>query len=149
MLESTATARPGAPALTDRNGTLTYEQLVGDVQAAASGLIGLGLTRGDRVAVWLPKRREKVIGMYAAMRAGGIAVPVNSALKAPQVAHILRDSGAKVLVTTAARAADLAREPQDLASLGEVVTLDGSPPPARAGVTVRSWEQLLSAPAVP
>jgi len=145
MLEATAAARPDAPALTDRTGTVTYEQLAAAVQAAASGLIGLGLQRGDRVAVWMPKRREKVTGMYAAMRAGGVAVPVNSALKAPQVVHVLRDSGAKVLVTTAARAADLARETPDLASLGALVTLDGSPP-LSAGVIVRSWEQLLSAP---
>ena len=146
LLESTASARPGAPALTDRAGTLTYEQLLAAVQSAACGLIGLGLRRGDRVAVWLPKRREKVTAIFGAMRAGGIAVPVNSALKAPQVAHILRDSGAKVLVTTAARAADLAREMQDLASLGALVTLDGSPPPVSAGVVNCSWEQLLRAP---
>jgi acyl-CoA ligase (AMP-forming) (exosortase A-associated) len=145
MLESTAAVRPDAPALTDRGGTLTYEQLMTAVEAAASGFLGLGLSRGDRVAVWLPKRREKVIAIYAAMRAGGIAVPVNSALKAPQVGHVLRDSGAKVLLTTAARAADLAREMPDLAPLGAVVTLDGSPPPAGASVVTCSWDQLLSA----
>ena len=39
------------------------------------------------------------------MHAGGVAVPVNGLLKAPQVAHILRDSDAQVLVTTADRLA--------------------------------------------
>lgn len=145
MLEATAAARPDATALTDRVGSLAYEQLVVAAQAAASGLIDLGLAKGDRVAVWLPKRREKVIGMYAAMRAGGIAVPANSALKAPQVSHLLRDSGAKVLLTTAARAADLARETPDLASLAALVTLDGSPA-TNMSLIVRSWEQLLCAP---
>ncbi len=146
MLESTAAARPGAPALTDRSGTLTYEQLVAAVQAAASGLIGLGLEKGDRVAIWLPKRREKVIAIYAAMRAGGIAVPANSALKAPQVGHVLRDSGARMLVTTAARAADLAREAPDLGSLAALVTVDGSPSQAVTRVVVCGWDQLVRAP---
>ncbi len=146
MLETTAASRPGALALTDRTGSLTYAQFVSAMQNAASGLIGLGLKRGDRVAVWLPKRREKVIGIYAALRAGGIAVPANSALKAPQVEHVLRDSGAKILVTTAARAADLTRDVPDLASLGALVTLEGSPPPTSARVAVRSWDELLHAP---
>ena len=98
MLEATAAARPDAPALTDRAGTFTYAQVTEAVEATAAGLIEHGLRRGDRVAVWLPKRSEKAIALYGAMRAGGVAVPVNALLKAPQVAHILRDSGATVLV---------------------------------------------------
>jgi acyl-CoA ligase (AMP-forming) (exosortase A-associated) len=146
MLESTAARQPDAQALTDRSGTLTYSQVEAGVEAAAAGLTDLGLRRGDRVAVWLPKRSEKAIAIYGAMRAGGIAVPINAVLKAPQVAHILRDSGAKVLVTMAGRLGDLAREIPDLAGLRASVTVDepapGKPPPC---VTVR-WSELLSAP---
>lgn len=93
MLEATAAARPDAPALTDRAGTFTYAQVTEAVVATAAGLIEHGLRRGDRVAVWLPKRSEKAIALYGAMRAGGVAVPINTLLKAPQTAHILRDSG--------------------------------------------------------
>ena len=49
---------------------------------------------------------RKVVALYGTMHAGGVAVPVNALLKAPQVAHILRDSDATVLVTTAARVGD-------------------------------------------
>ncbi|MBP7611477.1 MAG: AMP-binding protein, partial [Steroidobacteraceae bacterium] len=68
MLEATATRRPDAPALTDRAGTLSYGQLTQAVEATAAGLIEHGLRRGDRVAVWLPKRSEKAIALYGAMR---------------------------------------------------------------------------------
>ena len=146
MLLATAAARPDNPAVTDRSGTLTYAQLTAAVEAAAAGLIQHGLRRGDRVAVWLPKRSEKVIALYGALSAGGVAVPVNALLKAPQVAHILRDSSAKVLVTTAARLADLAREMPDLAGLRAIVTVDDPALAGRQHCVTLGWEELLAAP---
>jgi acyl-CoA ligase (AMP-forming) (exosortase A-associated) len=146
MLGATAAARPDAPAVTDRTATLTYGQLARAVEAAASGLMSLGVGRGDRVAVWLPKRNEKVVALYAAMHAGGIAVPINVLLKPPQVAHILGDSGAKVLVTTSARLADLVREvPERLGSLGAVVTVDSPAVASPQHTVVLDWAQLLGA----
>ncbi len=146
MLAATAAARPDAPAVTDRTATLTYGQLARAVEAAASGLMSLGVGRGDRVAVWLPKRNEKVVALYAAMRAGGVAVPVNVLLKPPQVAHILGDSGAKVLVTTAARLADLVRDvPEHLGSLAAVVTVDSPAIASPQHSVVLDWAQLLGA----
>ena len=146
MLLATAAARPDAPALTDRAGTLDYAHLAQAVEATAAGLIQHGLRRGDRVAVWLPKRSEKVIALYGALRAGGVAVPVNALLKAPQVAHILRDSNAKILVTTAARLADLAREMPDLAGLRAIVTVDDPALAGRQHCVTLGWQELLDAP---
>ena len=80
MLLATAAARPDNPAVTDRSCTLTYAQLTAAVEAVAAGLIQHGLRRRDRVAVWLPKRSEKVIALYSALSAGGVAVPVNALL---------------------------------------------------------------------
>lgn len=144
VLESTAQSRPGAPALTARGETLTYGQLERTVELAASGLMERGLRRGDRLAVWMPKRAEKVAALFAAMRAGGAAVPVNAQLKAPQVAYVLRDCDARVLVTTAARLADLAREAPDLAGLRTVVTVD-KPASVRTPQCVSiTWDELLA-----
>ena len=146
MLEATAAARPDAPALTDRAGTSTYAQITEAVEATAAGLIEHGLRRGDRVAVWLPKRSEKAVALYGGMRAGGVAVPINALLKAPQVAHILRDSGATVLVTTAARLVDLAREMPDLAGLRAIITVDDPAHIERQHCVTLGWEELLAAP---
>jgi len=146
MLDATAAARPDAPAITDRTKTLAYAQLWHEVGAAASGLIELGVQRGDRIAVWMPKRSEKVVALYAAMVAGGVAVPVNALLKAPQVAHILRDSAARVLVTTSARLNDLAREMPGLAGLRALVTVDESSQVTHLPCTRLGWSDLLTAP---
>jgi acyl-CoA ligase (AMP-forming) (exosortase A-associated) len=146
MLEATAGARPDAPAVTDRAGIRSYAQVVQAVEATAAGLNEHGLCRGDRVAVWLPKCSEKAIALYGTMRAGGVAVPVNALLKPPQVVHILRDSGAAVLVTTAARLVDLALEMPDLASLRTLVTVDDPARTGRQPYIAIGWEELLAAP---
>jgi acyl-CoA ligase (AMP-forming) (exosortase A-associated) len=97
----------GAIALEDRAGTLTFAEAERAVARLAGWLAGLGLPAGSRVASWLPKTREACLLPLAAPRAGLVHVPINPVLKRAQVAHILADSGAAVLLTQAARAATL------------------------------------------
>ncbi len=147
LLLASADARPAAPAITDRTGTLDYSQLALAVEEVAAGLAQLGLRRSNRVAVWLPKRSEAVVAMFATTRAGGITVPVNMLLKAPQVAHILRDSEAVMLITTEARLAELRREAPDLAGLRFVVSVDGPAATGAEGVVSLTWQDLRSSAA--
>lgn len=96
-----------AIALEDKAGSVDFaglEQLVG---AVAGWLSTLGLRQGDRVASWLPKTRASVILPLAVARAGLVHVPVNPLLKRGQVAHILADSGAALLITQGSRSATL------------------------------------------
>jgi acyl-CoA ligase (AMP-forming) (exosortase A-associated) len=111
---------PDAVALEDRAGTLTYAGLEAGVGSAAHWLAGQGLDAGDRVASWLPKTRAACLMPLAAPRAGLVHVPINPVLKRAQVAHILADSGARVLVTQAARIAAL--EPGDVPADCRIVT---------------------------
>lgn len=108
LLVGAASVTPAAPALTYKTETATYADTWRRTQNAASQLLLLGLQRGDRVAIYLEKRIETVVAIFAASTAGGIFVPVNHVLKAPQVGHILSDSGARVLVTSSDRLAQLA-----------------------------------------
>ncbi|KQM27183.1 MULTISPECIES: AMP-binding protein [unclassified Sphingomonas] len=96
-----------APALIDREGALSFAALEAAVARMAGGLVALGLAPGARVATWLPKTRTACLMPLATARAGLVHVPVNPALKRAQVAHILSDSGAAVLVTQGARVAAL------------------------------------------
>lgn len=102
----------GDVALQDRAGALCYADLEAEVGRIAHWLARLGFTPGDRIATWLPKTRTACLMPLAAPRAGLVHVPVNPVLKRAQVAHILADSGARVLVTQAARIAAL--EPGDV-----------------------------------
>lgn len=98
---------PGDIALEDRAGALSYAELEAAVGALAHWLMRQGLTPGARVASWLPKTRTACLMPLAAARAGLVHVPVNPVLKRAQVAHILADSGASLLLTQSARASTL------------------------------------------
>lgn len=86
---------------------LSYAEFDAMVSAVATCFATRGVERGDRVAVYSPKTIEAVAAMFAASRAGAVLVPINPLLKSAQVAHILSDSGARLLVTQRARAEQL------------------------------------------
>ncbi len=94
-----------APALIVHGSILSHGALAHRVAAAAGWLAAQGFAPGDRVATWLPKVVEAAVMPLATARAGLVHVPVNPLLKGSQVAHILADSGAALLLTQAAREA--------------------------------------------
>jgi acyl-CoA ligase (AMP-forming) (exosortase A-associated) len=100
-----------APALVDKTGALDHGGLDAAVGALAAALLAKGLQPGDRLASWLPKQRLACLLPLATARAGLVHVPVNPLLKHGQVAHILADSGARLLITGRGRADTL--EPGD------------------------------------
>jgi acyl-CoA ligase (AMP-forming) (exosortase A-associated) len=96
-----------APALIIRDKVISYQELNLRIGRLAACLAGQGFSAGDRVATWLGKGEIACLMPLAAVRAGLVHVPVNPLLKAAQVAHIMADSGARVLITNAGRAAGL------------------------------------------
>ncbi len=84
---------PGA-----RAETLTWTETLAGVNRAANLLRSLGIGEDDTVAVLLPNCTECVLALFGAQVAG-IAAPINPMLDAEQIAGILRETGAKVLVT--------------------------------------------------
>jgi acyl-CoA ligase (AMP-forming) (exosortase A-associated) len=94
---------PDAPALRLKDKLYSYRELNIRIGRLAAILAGQGFAAGDRVAAWLPKTELACLMPLAAVRAGLVHVPVNPLLKAAQVAHIMDDSGAVGLVTSASR----------------------------------------------
>ena len=103
LIRNSAVVRPDADALLYQQETLTYASLLQHVERVALGFKALDLRRGDRVAIYLEKRFEAVIAIFAATLAGGVFVPVNPVLKPEQVNHILQDCSARILITSAKR----------------------------------------------
>ena len=104
LIRDIAAHTPAGVALRDRHAALSYGQLWDRVRQTAAGLQALGLTRGERIAIQLPKTFDNVVYMFAAAAAGCAFIPINPVLKAHQVLHILRDSGARLLLTNVQRA---------------------------------------------
>ena len=110
-------------ALITARARVSYAEAERRVGELAGWLAGFGFEPGARVATWLPKTIEACLMPLAAVRAGLVHVPVNPVLKRAQVAHILADSGASLLLTADARAATL--EAADLPDGCRVVTEAG------------------------
>ena len=138
---------PAQRALTLNDQHVNYRDLQAQVSALAGGLLALGLCPGDRVAVFLDKRTEAVVASFAAPAAGGVLVPVNPLLKPAQVAHILQDSGAQVLVTSASRLVQLGAALAGCSGLRHVVVCDGVAEGGSFGFKEHAWADLLQAPA--
>lgn len=103
---------PAASALDGRSGHYSYAELEQALARLAGWLAGFALEPGARVASWVAKGPVAALMPLAAPRAGLIHVPINPLLKHRQVAHILADSGAAMLIGTAARIDSL--EPGDV-----------------------------------
>ncbi|MBX7499838.1 acyl-CoA ligase (AMP-forming), exosortase A system-associated [Qipengyuania sp. YG27] len=110
--------RAQAPALVLRDRTLSFEELRKRV-ALLAGWLATKAGKGVRVASWAAKGELTCLLPLAAARAGLVHVPINPLLKRAQVAHILADSGAALLMGTKARIASL--EEGDVPSQCEIL----------------------------
>lgn len=102
-----AERRPEAEALVDvaTGARHTYAQLDRRVGARAAALAALGVEAGGRVALLGENSAAYLEWLFGAARLGAITVPINHRLAPAEVAHVLADSGATVLVRSAAFAA--------------------------------------------
>ncbi|MBK1694116.1 acyl-CoA ligase (AMP-forming), exosortase A system-associated [Chromatium weissei] len=118
----------------------SYQQLAKAVQNTAAYYLTLGLQRGERIAVYLEKRPETVIALFAAAAAGGVFVPINPLLKAEQVAHILMDCNVRILVTSTDRLALLQPILAQCIDLQTILIVDQLAENASAGaIQLREW----------
>ncbi|NRF66533.1 acyl-CoA ligase (AMP-forming), exosortase A system-associated [Aquincola sp. S2] len=136
-----------APALSYGAETLDYGTLATRIEAFASGLLQLGLERGERVAIYLEKRFETVIASFGAPAAGCVFVPVNPLLKPEQVAFILRDCDVRLLLTSPDRLMLLNEHLAHCPALQHVVATEA--PAGASPRPVTLWSELLAAPRQP
>jgi long-chain acyl-CoA synthetase len=97
-LVQTAAAGPDRPALRQGEAHYTYADVLEAVDAMARRFRAAGLAAGSVVAVLCENRPEVLFAYYAAARLSAIFVPINPVLSPPEVAHVVRDSGAAMLV---------------------------------------------------
>ncbi|MHB9145098.1 MAG: class I adenylate-forming enzyme family protein [Symbiobacteriia bacterium] len=100
MLERNARKLPDDMAVRFPGGDVTWSwrQLNERANAAAHLLMEWGIRPGDRVGLLIPNRPEFIQVYFGALKAGAAVVPINAKLTAGEVAHILADSEAAVLI---------------------------------------------------
>jgi long-chain acyl-CoA synthetase len=115
LLDRGAALDPDRVALVCGADRVTYGELHGAVERAASALRALGVSRGDRVAVCLENSVEAAIAIFAIARAGGVFVPVGRTVRAPKLGGIFTDC-APVAVFCDARAMHVIQEASSAAT---------------------------------
>jgi long-subunit acyl-CoA synthetase (AMP-forming) len=98
---ATAAANADEQALRTADGSVvwTWREYADRVSAAAAGLHGLGVRRGETVALWLSNRPEFHVADTATMQLGAAPFSIYSTYTVEQAEHVVSDAGSRVLVT--------------------------------------------------
>lgn len=86
----------------EQNARLSYYDLDRAVDELASGLLALGLVKGDRVGIWSPNRLEWVLTQFATARIGAVLVNINPAYRLAELEYALNKVGCKALISARA-----------------------------------------------
>jgi acyl-CoA synthetase (AMP-forming)/AMP-acid ligase II len=98
MVLSAADRFGDAEAVVDGPLRLSFVELADRVRRAAGAFHVLGVSHGDRVAIWAPNSAEWMIAAFGLLAAGGVLVPVNTRFKTDEAADIIVRSGAKAVM---------------------------------------------------
>jgi long-chain acyl-CoA synthetase len=110
----------------------TYAEFVAAVRRSASLLKSHGIQKGDTVSLLLPNSAEYVIAYFACWYIGAIAGPVNSLLKEKEIAYVMTDSEAKVLLVHSEFLPTIEPIRNDLKTLQTIVLFDNESQATRA-----------------
>ncbi len=149
LVEHSAREHPERDAIADGERRLSYRDLDARANRVANLLVALGVRRGDRVALYLDKSIESVVGIYGILKAGAAYVPLDPQAPPARLGYIARDADVRVVLTGAEKASawpPLLAEAPEIAAL---VALDAERADAPPGVRVLTTADVDAAPALP
>ncbi len=165
LLRRAAAAHPDRDILVFPDERVSYAEFLGRVEIAQRALVGLGVRPGDNVGVLMQNCPDHLVLLFAVSSLGAVEVPINTRNRASELAHVVADSGMRLVFTSTLgqEIADLpGRLAEGLAALPDaagvrVVQLEGGPgrglvssaevaAAADAGdpATAREWEDALT-----
>jgi long-chain acyl-CoA synthetase/feruloyl-CoA synthase len=126
MVADAAARNPDGEALVCGARRLTWREIAKASAEIAAGLRANGLQRGDRVALLLGNRIEFPLLLFAAAHLGLITVLLGTRQQKPEIAYVLNDCGAKLLIHEVALA-DRVPEARDIPQLVHRIAVDDDP----------------------
>jgi len=106
---------------------LTFQEVYLRVNQLINGFYDLGLRKGDRVGLMLKNCMESLEIYLALIKAGLVRVPINVRLSPPEVAYMLKDSGAKAVIFSLADIPVVEKARVGLTELELLICLEGGP----------------------
>ncbi|HSW35604.1 MAG TPA: long-chain fatty acid--CoA ligase [Candidatus Limnocylindrales bacterium] len=98
LFDESAAKYANRPAIIFYGNKISYKQLHDEVSRFATALANLGVTKGDKVALYLLNSPQYVIAYLAILRVGGTVTPISPVYTSGEVKHQLADSGARTLI---------------------------------------------------
>jgi long-chain acyl-CoA synthetase len=123
MVSEAAARNPDGEALVCGERRMTWREVAQQSACIAAGLRKIGLQSGDRVALLLGNRIEFVLAMFGAAHLGLVTVLLSPRQQKPEIAYVLSDCGAKLLIHEA-RLSDRLPDARDVPELMHLVSVD-------------------------
>jgi len=156
ILRESARGHPDKTVLISGSDRMSYAGLDAASDRVAAGLGERGARPGDAIAVQLPDVVQLAVAYFGILKAGCVAVPMNVGSSASEAAHVLRSSGARLLITWAGCVEDAAKAAADVGIADDIIVLatPGLPQPSvgrpfaqlLAGVPPGRWPLWLTDP---
>jgi long-chain acyl-CoA synthetase len=146
FLENSAARFPDKTALICDNKRLSYSELNAAADQLAADLIKKGIKRQDRVVIFLENSIESVISLYGILKAGAIFVMLNPGMKAGKINFILKDSGARAIITHAVKESIFKEALLDVQDVEHMIWCGNKPcaEPMSNIKTADSWDAIFS-----
>lgn len=145
FLEGSAERFPEKTGLVCGERRLTYRQLEEQSNQLAHVLITMGVRRADNVAVFLDNTVEAVLSVFAILKVGAAFIMISPTTKSEKLTYILKNSGARALITASSKAAaiqDCWKEAPELK--GVLIAGRGAEKLSKAHEQVVSWDHAVS-----
>ena len=149
FLENSAARLPDKVALICGEERLTYQDINQSANHLASALLDVGIKRQDRVVIFLDNSTESIITLFGILKAGAIFIMINPTMKAKKLNYILKDSGARALITQTSKARIVSEALGDVPELENIFWVGkGARLPAQSPSTINtySWDDIFSSP---
>jgi long-chain acyl-CoA synthetase len=138
LLRETARRMPDKAALIFHDQPISYAAVEHEVERAAGGLAGLGIRKGDRVAVMVHNVPQFVYAYYGILRLGAVMVPLNTMYTIEEVGTIVADAEARAIVVADPFLSSVEGLREGLPMLEHVVVAGSAP------MGAMSWEQMTA-----
>ncbi|UCH81696.1 MAG: long-chain fatty acid--CoA ligase [Nitrospiraceae bacterium] len=121
VLSETAKKHPKKIGIKFRERNVTYAEMDNRAGLCAGGIYALGVGPGDRVAILMKNCPEYIIAYFSIIRAGAIAVPINTFLTPDEVIYILNDCACRLLIYDESFAGHEVRAKESIRTLNSVM----------------------------
>jgi long-chain acyl-CoA synthetase len=127
MLERSAERYPEKIAIVFKDQRVTYKALNAQANKLGRALNALGIGRDDKVGILMPNCPELIVGVFGALKAGGVFVVLNALLSGRELTYVINNSDIKIIVTAPPYDDLLAMLRPQIPQVQQIITLNENP----------------------